>query len=84
MNEWRLFNDSVCVKPENEEISVPSDSGMQGEAMPYKLVSDNNVMFAIEYYATAFPLHQKEPIYSTTAITLHPTFLLYCCVVCHV
>ena len=47
MNEWRLFNDSVCVKPENEEISVPSDSGMQGEAMPYKLVSDNNVMFAI-------------------------------------
>ena len=47
MNEWRLFNDSLCVKPENEEISVPSDSGMQGEAMPYKLVSDNNVMFAI-------------------------------------
>ena len=47
MNEWKLFNDSVCVKPENEEISVPSDSGMQGEAMPYKLVSDNNVMLAI-------------------------------------
>lgn len=103
MNEWKLFNDSVCVKPETEEISVPPDSGMQGEAMPYKLVSDSNVMLAIvsglllivialqnekkelsEYYATAFPLHQKGPIYSTTATTPHPTFLLYCCVVCHV
>lgn len=47
MNEWKLFNDSVCVKPETEEISVPPDSGMQGEAMPYKLVSDSNVMLAI-------------------------------------
>lgn len=47
MNEWKLFNDSVCVKPDTEQISMPADNGMQGEAMPYKLVSDSNVMTAI-------------------------------------
>lgn len=47
MNEWKLFNDSVCVKPETEQIYIPADRGMQGEVMPYKLVSDSNVMLAI-------------------------------------
>lgn len=47
MNEWKLFNDSVCVKPETEQTIIPADSGMQGEVMPYKLVSDSNVMTAI-------------------------------------
>ena len=47
MNEWKLFNDSVCVRPETEQIYIPADRGMQGEAMPYKLVSDSNVMLAI-------------------------------------
>ena len=47
MNEWTLFNDSVCVKPDTEQTFIPSDNGMKGESMPYKLVSDNNVMAAI-------------------------------------
>ena len=47
MNEWNLFNDSVCVIPETEQTIIPADSGMQGETMPYKLVSDSNVMLAI-------------------------------------
>ena len=47
MNEWTLFNDSVSARPETEEIPVLSDNGMQGEAMPYKPVSDSNAMFVI-------------------------------------
>ncbi|WP_291564903.1 DUF4271 domain-containing protein [Bacteroides sp.] len=47
MNEWTIFNDSLCVRPLNEQTLLPADTGMQGEAMPYKLVSDSNVMTAI-------------------------------------
>lgn len=47
MNEWTIFNDSLCVRPLNEQTLLPASTGMQGEAMPYKLVSDSNVMTAI-------------------------------------
>lgn len=47
MNDWKLFNDSLCIKPVGEAITAPVCKGMQGEPMPYKLVSDGNVMMAI-------------------------------------
>lgn len=47
MNEWTLTNDSLCVIPAIGQTIIPADNGMQGEAMPYKLVSDSNVMSAI-------------------------------------
>lgn len=47
MNEWTIFNDSLCVRPMNEQTLIPAETGMQGEPMPYKLVSDSNVMTAI-------------------------------------
>lgn len=66
MNEWKLFNDSVCVRPETEQTIIPSDNGMQGEAMPYKLVSDNNVIVAIMigFLLTVIALqNEKKGIY---------------------
>lgn len=47
MNEWKLFNDSLCIRPVDEATTAPICNGMQGEPMPYKLVSDGNVMTAI-------------------------------------
>ncbi|WP_300790877.1 DUF4271 domain-containing protein [uncultured Bacteroides sp.] len=47
MNEWTLTNDSLCVKPATGQTIIPEDNGMQGEKMPYKLVSDSNVMAAL-------------------------------------
>ena len=75
MNEWKLFNDSVCVRPETEQIYIPADRGMQGEAMPYKLVSDSNVMLAIVLglilIVIALQNEKKRYCQNTTQLSYH-------------
>ena len=50
MNQWTVYNDSISALQNSitEKICIPpSNKGMQGEPIPYKLYSDGNIILAL-------------------------------------